>query len=196
LFDDRELLFGDGKGCLKVPRLANLDTQLKIHDGIGDDLIMSSHCARELNILDKMSTAFEDPCLRSISGHSTAVKGILRNVQFRLKGSSVTFCRNFWVCDAINDMIDIMIGANFIERNLRILFEKAKSTFAAWFPKKKETPKQKREREELERQRKIKANELEIKRLQRENEMHQQAGGFNGNGDESDDQASSRDGRS
>ncbi|KAI1456511.1 hypothetical protein F4805DRAFT_458717 [Annulohypoxylon moriforme] len=178
LFDERELLFSNEYGGLKVPRLANLDTQLKICQGNTGDLIMSSHCARELGILNNMSTDFDDPCLRSISGHSTAVKGILRNVQFRLKGSSVTFRRNFWVCDAIDGIVDVMIGANFIKDNFKLLFEKAKecvSSFATWFSKKKETPEQKREREERERQQKIKVNELEIKRLQRENEMHQRA---------------------
>ncbi|KAI1762705.1 hypothetical protein GGR53DRAFT_403135 [Hypoxylon sp. FL1150] len=185
-FDERELLFGNEHGSLKVPRLANLDTQLKINKGSGDDLIMSSHCARELGILGKMSTDFEDPCLQSISGHSTAVRGILRNVQFRLKGSSVTFRRNFWVCDAINGVVDVMIGANFIKDNFRMLFEKVKgcdSTFATWISKKKETPEQKREREELERQQKIKINDREIKRLQKENEMHQRASEANPSND-------------
>ncbi|KAI1772805.1 hypothetical protein F4818DRAFT_125302 [Hypoxylon cercidicola] len=178
LFDERELLFSNEHGGLKVSRLANLDTQLKITQGKSDDLIMSSHCARELGILEDISPDFEDPCLQSISGHSTAVKGILRNIQFRLKGSSVTFRRNFWICDAINGIVDIMIGANFIKDNFKMLFEKVKecaSTFATWFSKKKETPEQKKEREELERQQKIRINELEIKRLQRENEMHQRA---------------------
>ncbi|KAI0901161.1 hypothetical protein F4806DRAFT_492050 [Annulohypoxylon nitens] len=178
-FDGRELLFSDKHGGLKVPRLANLDTQLKINNGSQDDLVMSSHCARELGIMDKMSTNFEDPCLQSISGHSTTVKGILRNVQFRLKGSSVTFSRSFWVCDAINGIVDVMIGANFIKDNFKMLFEKVKefaSSFATWFTKKKkETPEQKREREEQEREQKIKISQLEIQRLQREIAMHQRA---------------------
>lgn len=179
------MLFSDEHGSLKVTGLANLDTQLKIRNGGRDDLIMSPHFAREMGILDQMSTDFEDPCLQSISGHSTVVKGILRNVQFRLKGSSITFRRSFWVCDAIDGTVDVMIGASFIKDNFGMLFEKVKecvSSFATWFSKKKETPEQKREREEQERQQKIKANELEIKRLERENEMHRRTSERNSNG--------------
>ncbi|KAI0169610.1 hypothetical protein GGR52DRAFT_475032 [Hypoxylon sp. FL1284] len=185
-FDDRELLFSDQHGDLKIPCLANLDTQLKVSRSDGDDLIMSSQYAATLGVQDKISTDFEDPCLHSISGHATAVQGILRNVHFRLKGSSRTFRHNFWVCDAIDGVVDVMIGAKFITDNFKMLFEKVKecaSTFATWFSReKKETPEQKREREELERQQKIRINELEIRRLQRENEMHQRASQANSGG--------------
>ncbi|KAI0863821.1 hypothetical protein F4860DRAFT_511711 [Xylaria cubensis] len=173
LFDDRELLFQDEHGSLKASRLANLDTQLKIQKHAGDDLVMSAHCARDLGLFDRLSTDFDDPCLQSISGHSTAVLGVLRNVQFRLKGSSVTFRRDFWVCESLNNIVDVMIGANFIKDNFKMLFEKVKdcvSSFATWFSKKKETPEQKREREERERQQQIAIKELEIKRLQKESE--------------------------
>ncbi|KAI1214348.1 uncharacterized protein F4807DRAFT_407623 [Annulohypoxylon truncatum] len=201
LFDGRELLFGNKHGALEVSRLANLDTQLKIRNGSRDDLIMSSQCARELGVLDEISTDFEDPCLQSISGHLTAVKGILRNVQFRLRESSATFSGDFWVCDAIDGFVDVMIGANFITENFKTLFknvigcasnfarnnferlsnkvEERISMFATWFSRKKETPEQKREREEQERQQKTKVNALEMKRLQREKDMHQRVNGHN-----------------
>ncbi|KAI0885112.1 uncharacterized protein GGS22DRAFT_162799 [Annulohypoxylon maeteangense] len=174
-FDGRELLFSDDFGSLKVSRLANLDTQLKIGSGSTDDLIMSTHCARELGVLSKMSTNFEDPCLRSISGHSTAVNGILRKVQFRLRGSSVTFCRNFWVCDAIDGIVDVMIGASFIKENFKMLFEKQNaSLFGVWHTIKKETEEQKREREEKEREQKKKVEELEKKRREREEKQRRE----------------------
>ncbi|ETS76969.1 hypothetical protein PFICI_10843 [Pestalotiopsis fici W106-1] len=181
-FDGRELLFDDGNGSLKAPRMANLDTQLKISKHKGDDLVMSSHCAKELGLLGRISSDFEDPCLRSISGHSTAVKGILRNVQFRLKGGSVTFRRDFWVSDSINDIVDVMIGANFIKDHFKLLFERVKecvSTFATWFSKKRETPEQKAEREERERQQQIQILENETKRLREESEMYKQSGRAN-----------------
>lgn len=80
-FDDRELLFANSYGSLKVSGLANIDTQLKIKRGAGgDDLVMSSHFARELGVLKEMSTDFADPCLRSISGHLTPVMGVVRDV--------------------------------------------------------------------------------------------------------------------
>ncbi|KAI0556221.1 hypothetical protein F4679DRAFT_578341 [Xylaria curta] len=178
LFDDRELLFQDEHGSLKASRLANLDTQLKIQKHAGDDLVMSAHCAKDLGLFDRLSTDFDDPCLQSISGHSTAILGVLRNVQFRLKSSSVTFCRDFWVCESLNNIVDVMIGANFIKDNFKMLFEKVKdcvSSFATWFSKKKETPQQKKEREERERQQQIAIKELEIKRLQKESEALRRA---------------------
>ncbi|KAI0968841.1 hypothetical protein F4678DRAFT_464029 [Xylaria arbuscula] len=182
LFNDRELLFQDEHGSLKASRLANLDTQLKIQKHAGDDLVMSAHCARDLGLFDRLSNDFDDPCLRSISGHSTAVLGVLRNVQFRLKGSSVTFRRDFWVCESLNNIVDVMIGANFISHNFKMLFAKLRdcvSSFATWFSKKKETPEQKKEREERERQQQIAINELEIKRLQKESEALRRAGARN-----------------
>ncbi|KAF7524529.1 hypothetical protein G7054_g11407 [Neopestalotiopsis clavispora] len=174
-FDNRELLFKDEAGRLKISRVANLDTQLKFPEHSGHDLVISTHCARDLGLLDR---------------HSTAMRGIVRNVQFRLRGTSVTIHRDFWVCDALNDVVPIMIGASFIAEHFDLLFEKAMEcickakecickakerfcTFAAWFSKKKETPEQKAEREERQRQKDIEAKEMEIRRLRAESDAYQ-----------------------
>lgn len=153
-----------------MPALANLDTGLKVPGG----LIMSSRYAKEIGMYLDISEDFVDPYMRSISGHHTPVTGVLRNVRFRLKGTSITFIRDFYVCDAIDGLVDIMIGASFIKNQLKLLFEKVKGclgTFATWFSTKKETKKEKQEREQREREQKIKANEREIARLQREQDL-------------------------
>ena len=167
LFDNREVLFTDQKGRLATPGLASLDTQLKVTNG----LVMSSRYAKEIGLDQNISTEFIDPCLRSISGHITPVVGILRNVNFRLKGTSVTFSRDFWVCDAIDSLVDIMVGASFIAENFKLLFDRFKSlcsTFAGWFSTKKETPEEKAQREEQERRQKLEAIKRERARLERE----------------------------
>ncbi|KAJ5557068.1 hypothetical protein N7494_000983 [Penicillium frequentans] len=168
IFDGRECLFADGKGNLRTPALANLDTGLKVQGG----LIMSSQYAKDISRYQDISQDFDDPCLRSISGHPTPVKGILRDVTFRLKGASVTFKRDFFICDAIDGLADIMFGANFIKNHFRVLFERVKECmFASWFSTKKESKEEKAERERLERDQKIKANQREIARLQKEQLM-------------------------
>lgn len=169
-FDGRECVFEGGDGKVTMPALANLDTGLKVPGG----LIMSSHYAKEIGRYQDISKDFVDPCMRSISGHHTTVTGVLRNVVFRLKGTSATFIRDFYVCDAIDGLVDIMIGASFIRDQFKLLFEKVKecfSTFATWFSTKKEDAEEKEERERREREQRIKANHREIARLQREQEL-------------------------
>ncbi|MCJ1465957.1 hypothetical protein MMC07_004576 [Pseudocyphellaria aurata] len=90
-FDDRECLFEGKDGRLTMPALANLDTGLKVPGG----LIMSSRYAKEIGMFFNISTDFVDPHMQSISGHHTSVTGVLRNVRFRLKGTSITFARDF-----------------------------------------------------------------------------------------------------
>ena len=132
---------------------------------------MSLRYAKQLGKHKDISQDFVDPGMRSISGHDTPMTGILRNVTFRLKGASVTFTRDFYVCDVIDDMVDIVAGAHFIRNQFRLLFGKVKElagTFATWFSTKKEDTQEKEERERREREQRIKANEREIARLQRE----------------------------
>jgi hypothetical protein len=150
-----------------TPALANLDTGLKVANG----LVMSSRYAKEIGLHQDISSNFVDPCLRSISGHITPVTGILRNVSFRLKGTSVTFNRDFWICDAIDSIVDIMVGASFIAENFKLLFDRLKglcSTFAGWFSTKKETPEEKARREEQEKKQRLEAIKRERVRLDRE----------------------------
>lgn len=154
--------------------MANLDTGLKVTGG----LMMSSQYAKELGRYQDISQDFVDPCLRSISGHLTPVAGILRDVLFRLKGTSVTFKRDFFICDAIDGLVDIMFGASFIKNQFKLLFERAKecfSTFATWFSTKKESTEEKAERERRERDQRIKANQREIERLRKEQQILQAA---------------------
>ena len=152
-----------------MPALANLDTGLKVQGG----LVMSARYAKDIGKFSSISSDFSDPCLQSVSGHSTPVIGILRDLRFRLKGSSVTFIRDFYVCDAIDGLVDIMAGAEFIKEQFKLLFGRVRqfcSAFSTWFCRKKESPEEKEERERQQRQQKIKANELEIARLQKEQE--------------------------
>ncbi len=173
-FDDRECLFSGPDGKVNRPALANLDTGLKVPGG----LVMSERYARELGRYNDISQDFTDPGMRSVSGHDVCVTGILRDVTFRLKGTSVTFLKDFYVCNIIDDMVDIMAGAQFIRDQFNLLFGKVKeffSTFATWFSTKKEGKEEKEERERREREQRIKANQREIARSQREQEALLQA---------------------
>ena len=169
-FDNRECLFSGPDGKINKPALANLDTGLKVPGG----LIMPLRYAKQLGLADSISPNFTDPGMRSVSGHDICVTGVVRNVIFRLKGASVTFLRDFYVCDIIDDMVDIMAGAQFVSDQFNLLFGQVKKLFSTifttWFSTKKERKKEKEERERREREQKMKANEREMKRLQREQE--------------------------
>lgn len=152
---------------MKTPAVANIDTGLKVPGG----LIMSSRYTTEIGRLHEISSDYDDPCLRSISGHLTPVSGVLRDVVFRSKGTSVTFKRDFYICDAIDNMVDVMFGASFIKDQFKLLFERVQSlcgTFAGWFSTKKETAEERLERERRECEQKMKANERELVRLEKE----------------------------
>ena len=167
IFDHRECLFEGSDGKITMPALANLDTGMKIPGG----LVMSSHYAKETGLYQNISKDFTDPCMRAISGHDVAVRGIIRNVRFRLKGTSFTFMRDFFICDAID--VDVMVGASFVQEQFHLFFEKVKkcfSRFGAWFATKKESVKEREERQRRELEQTIKANEMEIKRLKKEQE--------------------------
>lgn len=67
-----------------------------------------------------------------------------------------------------------MFGASFIKAQFKLLFERVKecfSTFATWFSTKKESKEEKAERERRERDQTIKANQSEIARLQKEQQV-------------------------
>jgi len=134
--------------------------------------MMSAQYAKEIGRYEDISRNFVDPCMKSISGHDTAITGVIRNVAFRLKGTSITFRRDFFVCDAIDGFVDIMMGASFIKDQFKLLFGRVKeffSTFATWFSTKKEDGGgEKEERERREREQRIKANQREITRLRKE----------------------------
>ena len=75
-------------------------------------------------------------------------------------------------------MVDIIAGAHFIKDQFKLLFGKVKglvSTFATWFSTNKEDEQEKEERERREREQRLKANEREIARLQREQRVLQDA---------------------
>lgn len=147
--------------------LANLETGLKVPGG----LIMSFRYAMELGRSQDISQDFDDPCLRSISGHTTPIAGILRDVLFRLKGTSVTFRRDFLVCDVIDNIADVMFGASFIQEQFKLLLERVTSlrnTFTSWSSTKREDRVEKLERERRECEEQIKENERKLAQLKKE----------------------------
>jgi hypothetical protein len=155
---------------------------------LGSDTLMSTRCAKNLGLFSEVSTDFTDPDMQDLTGNITRFIGILRDVPFRLKGTSVTIRRDFLVTDAIDDLADIFLGNQFIEQYLGLVIGPnvlmthldrfwsgvKKSTIAVWHPKKKESPDEVRRREQEEEQREAKAQEQEIKRQQREREKLRQ----------------------
>ncbi|KAK5713361.1 metalloprotease [Elasticomyces elasticus] len=167
-FDDRECLFADRSGRIVAPARANLDTGLKVSTG----MIMSSFYAKTIGRYEEIASDFVEPNLTSITGHHTPVESILRDVYFRAKGSSVTLRGDFFVCDAIDGLVDIMFGASFLKDHLCLFFKKAKETvvsmFAPWFPARKPSSKERSEQEKREVQAQIEAIKPETARVEKE----------------------------
>jgi uncharacterized protein with von Willebrand factor type A (vWA) domain len=136
---------------------------------------MSARYAEQMNSGRNISTDFQDPCMRSVSGHITPMSGIIRDMVFRLKGTSVTLKRDVWVCDALDNIVDVMLGAQFIKEQFHLLFSRVKefatSLFAGWFSSRKESREEKEERESRERKQRLEANARELARLKNERQQ-------------------------
>lgn len=166
-FDKREVVFNI-RDDVNMPALANIDTGLKVPGG----LLMASQYAKELGRFEDISQDFEGGSLKCISGHSIPIIGILRNVIFRIKGTSVTFRRDFYICDAINNVVDVMFGASFIKDHFRLLFEKVKGfcSSCAALAFNKESAEEKVEKEKLNIEQKRQAEKQEAARRKKEQE--------------------------
>jgi hypothetical protein len=88
--------------------------------------------------LEQISRDFKDPGMMSVSGHEIRADGVLRNMVFNLKGSTITYRRDVFVCSQLNGWTDIVAGAKFIAEQFAVLFSKAKKMFASIFSFKKE----------------------------------------------------------
>ena len=99
---------------------------------------MSEHWARENDKWHAVSSDFRDPGVQSVSGHKMQINGILRNMVFNLKGSTVTYRRDVYVCPQLNTWADMVFGAKFMAEQFAVLFSKAKKIFAGIFGFRKE----------------------------------------------------------
>jgi hypothetical protein len=55
------------------------------------------------------------------------------DVVFNLRGSTVTYRRDVYVCKQLNWWIDMVIGAKFMAEQFAVLFSKATKMFAGIF---------------------------------------------------------------
>jgi len=72
-----------------------------------------------------MSCDFKDPDLHSISGHKTRMNGIVRNMSFRIKGSSITLHKDFYVSDMLDDFVDVIFGWEFMCNEAKHILNKS-----------------------------------------------------------------------
>lgn len=95
--------------------------------GSADCLVMSLQHAKQIGRFNDMSTEFEDPGLHDVSGNPTPMRGIIKDVAFRLKGCSDTFPYDFYVSDLLGNKglagVDIMFGAKFMQDHFALLFQ-------------------------------------------------------------------------
>ena len=61
-----------------------------------------------------MDTKFEHPRIKILGGSELSMQGVVRDIQFRLKGSNKTFRRDFFVSKALDDWYDFLLSKDFI----------------------------------------------------------------------------------
>jgi hypothetical protein len=102
-----------------TPNLARcrLDSQCEV------PLLFSTHWARENDKLSQVSRDFKDPGMMSVSGHEIKVDGVLRNMVFNLRGSTVTYRRDVFVCGDLDGWADMVAGTKYSGAIRGVVFE-------------------------------------------------------------------------
>src|SRR5437016_8656989 len=62
----------------------------------------------------EMDTKFEHPRIKILGGSELSMQGVVRDIQFRFKGSNKTFRRDFLVSKALDDWYDFLLSKDFI----------------------------------------------------------------------------------
>jgi len=90
----------------------------------GSDLpfCVSMRWLKEHGRLSEMDTNFEHPRVKTLAGSELSIQGVVRDTQFRLKGSNKTFRRDFFVSNALDDWYDFVLGKDFMKKNFDMLF--------------------------------------------------------------------------
>lgn len=86
-----------------------------------------------------MSTNFRRPDCVGIGGNRIEFTGIVRNMQLRLKGTAKILRLDILIAEKLNDVVDLVLNANFIQRYFSLIFSKMTSIFGGWFSKKKQS---------------------------------------------------------
>ena len=90
-----------------------------------------------------MDTNFEHLQVKTLAGSELSVQGVVRDMQFRLKGSNKTFRGDFFVSDALDDWYDLVLGKDFMKKNFDMLFRpggKVQKMIGGLFSTTRETP--------------------------------------------------------
>lgn len=78
---------------------------------------ISMRYLRALGKVHEMSTNFEHP-----NGNDASIVGVVKNMPFRVKGTSVTLRQDFWV--TLDDVADVLFGWRFMKNHFDLLFGK------------------------------------------------------------------------
>jgi hypothetical protein len=98
------------------------------------DSLSDMHFCISLRYLKKigkereMSTDLTDSNLFDTCGGK--VQGIVRNMAFRVKGTSITFRKDFFMTDMLDDLVNVVFGWSFMASEFNLLFEKASDIFS------------------------------------------------------------------
>lgn len=123
----RDVLISGSNGNLTVPAVARLDSSSELPFCISDKYLKQQQRGPDIDI---DLTAEER---QKFTDNPTQVSGIIRNLPFRVRGTSRTFFQDFIVTRALDDVADIVIGWKFIWEEFKLLFEDVRDNFTGWF---------------------------------------------------------------
>lgn len=122
---ERDCLFETNDGSVSSPAISYMESECTV------PCCMSMTYLRELGLSSQMSTEFEDPGQVDIGAGRQKVKmtGIVRNVSFRIRGSSMIFRGDFPVSELLDSIYDVLFGWQFMCNEAAKIVEMAQKVY-------------------------------------------------------------------
>ena len=124
---DRDILVSGKDGGLTVPGIARLDWSF------GTPFCISEKYLKQQGRGPDIDANITDVERHSVSENQLDIAGIIRNFPFRVKGTSRVFFQDFIVSKALDDVVDMVIGWQFMLEEFRLLFDNVREKVAGVF---------------------------------------------------------------
>lgn len=122
---ERDCLFETNDGSVSSPAISYMESECTV------PCCMSMTYLRELGLPSQMSIEFEDPGQVDIGAGRQKVKmtGIVRNVSFRIRGSSMILRGDFPVSELLDSIYDVLFGWQFMCNEAAKIVEMAQKVY-------------------------------------------------------------------
>jgi hypothetical protein len=92
---------------------------------------ISMRCLEQLGLTSRLSSDFEDPGSigTGMAGQQAKVIGIVRDISFRIQGSSTTFKGDIYISESLDSFYDILFGWEFMCNEAADILEKVHKVY-------------------------------------------------------------------